>query len=236
MLGKRTEHMPGSDMNSVHWYNFHRHMPADGGVSDDTVLSFSLCDPTEIPTNVYFTIALHPWDSARPDAEQLIEEKLPTLLTHPRCLALGECGLDRLRGATLPVQVELLAQQLSMAKDAQKPLVVHCVRAWSELLTQVQRCGFAGKKAVHGFNGSLALLKQLLAHDWYISVGLDSRGTLPRAACGIPLDRILLETDASNTPIKDVYKALAKLHGLPLETTQKVVQRNAKAFFGCNDG
>ena len=170
--------------------------------------------------------------SARADAAERVEKELPLLLALPRCLALGECGLDRLKGACMDVQQNLLARQLEAAENAKKPLVVHCVRAWSELIRAVRQSGFKGAKAVHGFRGSTPTLEQLLAHDWYISVGMEAKGKLPEATRQIPDDRLLLETDASGVPIESVYRAVSHLKGIPLETAQAQIERNVMRFFG----
>ena len=113
-------------------YDFHRHASVAGTAQGGAVLSFSLYEQAQICPGVYFSIGLHPWDSARADAAERVEKELPLLLALPRCLALGECGLDRLKGACMDVQQNLLARQLEVAENAKKPLVVHCVRAWSE--------------------------------------------------------------------------------------------------------
>ena len=213
-------------------YDFHRHPPVAGITQGGAVLSFSLYEQARIPPGVYFSIGLHPWDSARADAVERVEKELPRLLALPRCLALGECGLDRLKGACMDVQQDLLARQLEAAENARKPLVVHCVRAWSELIQAVRQSGFKGAKAVHGFRGSTSTLEQLLAHDWYISVGMEAKGKLPEATRQIPDDRLLLETDASGVPIESVYRAVSHLKGIPLETAQAQIERNVMRFFG----
>ena len=132
----------------------------------------------------------------------------------------------------MDVQQNLLARQLEAAENARKPLVVHCVRAWSELIRAVRQSGFKGAKAVHGFRGSTPTLEQLLAHDWYISVGLDAKGKLPETTRQIPDDRLLLETDASGAPIESVYQAVSLLKGIPLDTAQAQIERNVMRFFG----
>lgn len=217
----------------AHWYDFHRHLPVADTVRRGTILSFSLYEQELVPPKHFYTMALHPWETDRLDAVKRIENDLPKHLALDRCLALGECGLDRLRGAPMAMQIELFSFQLALALAAKKPLVVHCVRAWGELSAQVRRSGFEGKKAIHGFRGNESVLKQLLAHDWYISVGPDAQGRLPEVAAQIPNDRLLLETDASNTNIRDVYTALAALKGISISKAQLLVERNMLTFFGC---
>lgn len=214
------------------WYDFHRHLPVAESARRGAVLSFSLYEQDLVPDHGCYTMALHPWETERLDAVKLVENELPKHMAEERCLALGECGLDRLRGAPMAVQIELFAHQLAIAKAAKKPLVVHCVRAWGELAAQVRRSGFEASKAIHGFRGSLSVLKQLLAHDWYISVGPDLHGRLPEVTAQIPNSRLLLETDATRIDIKDAYAALAALKGIPINEAQGLIERNIMTFFG----
>ena len=61
-------------------YDFHRHPPVAGTAQGGAVLSFSLYEQARIPPGVYFSIGLHPWDSARADAVERVEKELPRLL------------------------------------------------------------------------------------------------------------------------------------------------------------
>lgn len=226
MVNKRELETKGAQ-----WYDFHRHLPIAEPARRDAILSVSLYEQALIPPHQCYTIGLHPWDTERLDAVKRVENELPKHMASRFCLALGECGLDRLRGAPMAVQLELFAHQLAIARAAQKPLVVHCVRAWGELSSQVRRSGFDAPKAVHGFRGSASILKQLIAHDWYISVGPDAHGRLPEATPQIPDDRLLLETDASSIPIQEAYAALAAMRGISVGKAQQLVAHNVRAFF-----
>lgn len=213
------------------YYDFHTHLPPTGALRANAVLSFSLYEKSKIPQHALFTVGMHPWDSNRLDATRLIEKDLPALLASPRCLALGECGLDRLRGANMDTQLEQLEHQLRLAKEIKRSVVIHCVRAWGELQGLIRRVGFLWPKAIHGFRGNASVLKQLNSSDWYISVGLDNNGRLPEATNEIPRNRLLLETDISTVAIQRVYEAIAALKNVTVEDVQTQIRANMLAFF-----
>ncbi|MBP3227217.1 MAG: TatD family hydrolase, partial [Bacteroidaceae bacterium] len=79
-----------------------------------------------------YSAGVHPWWTAEGDAERLWQGVL-TLAAHPQVVAIGETGFDRLRG-DFALQPALFARHARLAAERGKPLIIHCVRAWAELL------------------------------------------------------------------------------------------------------
>lgn len=144
----------------------------------------------------HFSTAVHPWRSAEAETLWPLVE---AAATDARIVAVGECGLDRLRGAAMPEQIELMRRHALLAERVGKPLIVHCVRAWAELLALHRSVRPAQPWVVHGFRGAPALAQQLLDAGMYISLGPKFR---PDTAAMIPAHRLLLETD--DTPGADI--------------------------------
>ncbi len=213
-----------------HCFDFHTH-DVDGVITPGRVYSYSLRELNRIPAEAYYSIGLHPWDTGRLDAYRLVDKFLEKAIQDKRCLAVGEIGLDRLRGAALPTQQELLKAQLDIAARHNKPIVLHCVRAWSEMLYTVRNHEFEGKRAIHGFLGRESVLKRLIYDDWYVSVGLMPSGKALSIVDMIPLERLLVETDASGNDCDTVYAAVAMARGMNPEELRVVVAKNARRFF-----
>lgn len=211
--------------------DFHIHRVPSAPVESNQIASYSLPKRGQIGPEEWHSIGLHPWDTQRLDAYKLVERILPNMLENEHCVALGEVGLDKVRGAALNTQLELLEQQLQLAVALGLPIVVHCVRAWSELVGAVRNARFQGNKAVHGFRGSLPVLQLLLQNDWYISIGPDGRGNLPECIAAIPSNRLLLESDASGMDIATIYSMAAAQLNMPLPELQALVYSNATRFF-----
>ena len=182
------------------------------------------------------TVGLHPWDTNDAQHVEAALWALPDACGRRGVVGVGEIGLDRRRGAPLEVQREILQRQLQVARGLGLPVVLHCVAAWSELLACLRPC--AGLRwAVHGFRGNAALAQTLLAAGGCISFGehlLRTTPTLIEALRQTPIDALFLETDASQTPIAEVYAAAARLRGIALDELTNQLYINAQKFF-CDD-
>ena len=158
------------------------------------------------PVGALYSTAVHPWRSAE---AATLWPMVQQLAADPRIAAIGEAGLDRLKGAPMPEQLALLERHARLADDLGKPLIVHCVRAWAELLGLHRRLRPAQPWIIHGFRGGPALARQLLDAGMYISLGARFN---PATATAVPADRLLLETDegpaaAITTVARDVAAA-----------------------------
>lgn len=207
------------------FFDFHTHNRT-AQVAPEALASYSLTDIGQRPAGQPFTIGLHPWDTDLPEAVEWVEESLAGYLQLPDCWALGEVGLDRLRGASFVTQNALLTRELEIGIAFAKPVVVHCVRAWSELRTALR--DYPYPKAVHGFVGKERVLKELVADGWYISL----RRAELRLLKLIPPDRLLLETDDSGLPIEAFYFDVAGLLRRALGELERQVTGNIQHFLG----
>ena len=127
-------------IRDVHTHNLHAGPGAIINIEPDTPL----------PPEGTFSTGVHPWRSSEAGTLWPLVEKTAA---DPRIAAIGECGLDRLRGAPLPRQAELLRLHALLAERLRKPLIVHCVRAWAELLAAHRAIRPAQPWIIHGFPG-----------------------------------------------------------------------------------
>ncbi|MDE5608182.1 MAG: TatD family hydrolase [Muribaculaceae bacterium] len=146
---------------------------------------------------------LHPWRSAEADPELM--RAIDKRIRRPEVVAIGEVGLDALRGAPLDVQEELFEHYIDLSEELGKPLIIHCVRAWDRLLSLYKRRRPSQPWAIHGFRGKPELARQLLDAGMYISLGPRHN---PATAAIVPSGRLLIETD--DDPEADI-NALAEL-------------------------
>ena len=222
----------------IKFIDFHTHGET---VSPETlsVISFELADFKKSPpipaADKFFSVGLHPW--RLPATTAGLEKVLPALrqaLASPGVIALGEAGLDRLRGPDMTIQTAFFTAVLKLAAELNKTMIVHCVRAYPELLALKKQ--FADvKMLVHGYNGKVDILEQLLRHDCFVSFGAaalrrDDLYTYVRQkpAC---LSRICLETDDSDINIRDVYNTAAQVFGLEPEELVRIMKMNFIALW-----
>ena len=182
-----------------------------------------------------YSIGIHPWyiseNRLKSDLE-VIEEKIRL----PECLALGECGLDKRIEIPLQLQIEIFEKQLLLAEKFQKPVILHLVAAFEELLEIINRLKISVPIIIHGFSKSKELAKQLLDNGLYLSFGkyLIQNENLKEVFLSIPDNRYFLETDSSNHSIEDVYTLAAKYKNGKIEEIQQQIEYNYKSVFKSN--
>ncbi|POY36828.1 hydrolase TatD [Flavobacterium alvei] len=183
----------------------------------------------------FYSIGIHPLfiNENRLESDfKVVDEKLAL----PECLALGECGLDKRSETPFEVQQLVFEKQLALAEKHQKPVVIHCVAAFQELIEIKKRLKISVPMIVHGFSKKVELAKQLIDNGFYVSFGknLLRYPELESVFKSIPNDRFLLETDMIEEGIQEVYALAAKYKNLKLNELQEIVNGNYKAVFEFN--
>lgn len=192
------------------FFDFHTHSPAK---SQDVFSCVSV--PVEefkvlelpLPENCCYSLELHPWKIS--DASKSTLSEFSSLAASPSVSAIGEAGLDRLQGPSLAVQYEFFQYAVELAGQVKKPLIIHSVKCYSELISFKKHSLSEVPWMLHGFNGKPQILEQILQNGFYVSFGMAGlkRDDLMSffTANSFWIDRICLETDDSDGDIKSVY-------------------------------
>ncbi|GBO54804.1 hypothetical protein APA_2855 [Pseudanabaena sp. lw0831] len=169
------------------------------------------------------SLGLHPW-FIQLETWEAAWSNLVNLAKLSQIVAIGECGLDRNIDLSLETQISIFQRHIELAESLQKPLVIHCVRAFSELIALKKDTKSTVPWIIHGFNKKEEVFQQLLKHDFYFSFGgaiLSDRSPILQAITTIPNGRFLLETDdRTDISIKQIYDRAAALRHVSLETLQ----------------
>lgn len=197
---------------------------------------------------------IHPWSVGACGDEAELGTLHDLLATRPQGLvALGELGLDhrRARGEEARgVQLDVFRTQLALAREHDLPVVLHCVGADEHVLRVLKQDGLpAAGGMVHGFMGSAEQASNWLRLGLHLSVGgpvtwrRSARRTL--GICSIPLNRLLVESDAPDQPVAsrrsgpgepgdvvEVVVALAAVLGKPPDEVGRQTAHNAHRLFG----
>lgn len=165
------------------------------------------------------SLGLHPWFIQNSSWENFVD-----LAKLPNVVAIGECGLDRNIDLPLETQISIFKKHIELAESLQKPLVIHCVRAFSELIALKKNTRPSIPWIIHGFHKKEEIFQQLLKHDFYLSFGaaiLNDRAPILNAIATIPNGRFLLETDDRNDiSIEQIYDRASLLRHVSLESLQ----------------
>ncbi|HOD09974.1 MAG TPA: TatD family hydrolase [Flavobacterium sp.] len=214
----------------MQFYNLHTHKFTNNPVIFELVNQYPWEFDATIPQ---YSIGIHPWyiNENRLETDlQIIEEKLKL----PECFALGECGLDKRIEVSMSLQMEVFEKQIAMAEKYQKPLVLHLVAAFDELIEVKKRLNISVPMIIHGFSKSEQLAKQLIDNGFYLSFGkyLLRNPELEAVFKSIPNDRFFLETDTIDETLEEVYKIAASYKNVTVEALQKQVEVNWKRVIG----
>lgn len=182
------------------------------------------------------SVGLHPWylnKASLADAVIWLNEQA----IQPGVMAIGEAGLDKTTDTPMELQAFAFQKCIAAAQKMQLPLLIHCVRAYEEVLQQL-KSAFKGSETVpvifHGFNRGPEVAQMLLRAGCYLSFGsaLSAERSLAGKSLKItPPDRFFLETDVSDTSIDAVYDLAATLRGEDRGVLVQQMQENFEKVF-----
>ena len=179
-----------------------------------------------------YSIGIHPWyiDENRLESDlEIIKEKLQL----NECLALGECGLDKRIEIPLDLQISVFKKQLEIVKQTNKPIVLHCVAAYDEVITIKKEMKIENPMIIHGFSKNEQVAKSLLNNGFYLSFGkyLLRNPDLEKVFTFAPENQVLLETDTIEESIYQVYEKAASIKGISVEEMKTIVFTNFSRIF-----
>ena len=202
-------------------------------------------------TSVYFAVGVHPYD-----AENYDRAYLEQFADHPKCIAVGECGLDYFRlpenqeeiDAEKKRQKEVFTDQILLAKALKKPLIVHIRESSTDCLELLEK--YAGEEGgvLHCYNADESLLK-LAERNFYYGIGgvltFKNARKLINVYPKIPQNRLLIETDAPyltphphrgerNEPSFTTFIAdkMSELSGISRSEVESLTTQNCMRLFG----
>jgi TatD DNase family protein len=188
----------------------------------------------QIPTTGFYTAGLHPWYLTEEKAEADLEE-LKSVCKNNNILAIGECGLDKACKTNFDFQQNYFAKQIQLANEIGKPLIIHCVKAYAEVLQILKENKVSVPVIFHGFNKNAQRAEQIINQGHFLSFGkylLEDRGQ--EVFKLLPLDKIFLETDEAPIEIEAIYRSAALAKQMDLEILKQQIEKNAKLVFSKN--
>lgn len=216
-----------SKLFNLHTHNF---------TNQSTILELVNQYPWEFDKRIqFYSIGIHPWyiDEARLESDlQTIDEKLSL----QNCLALGECGLDRRIEIPMEIQEKVFKAQILIAEKHQKPLVLHCVAAFQEIIRIKKEQNVTVPMIIHGFSKNEQTAKQLLNNGFYLSFGkyLLRNPELKSVFQSVSNDKFFLETDTIEESLEEVYTLAANYKNIEIEEIKSIIKTNFDKVFHHN--
>lgn len=184
---------------------------------------------TPIP-NQYFSASIHPWDINKETINKLSCFK--DLLHDTNCIAIGEVGFDKNYLSYWKEQILIFDEILKINKAYNKPLIIHCVKAFNELFETIKRHNNKATIIIHGFSKNEQVLNDVLKKGFYVSLGTTVfKESFYKVVKKVPLDKLFLETDNSNYTIEQVYQQVCDICQVEIEILKSQILKNFKIVF-----
>jgi TatD DNase family protein len=216
--------------------DFHTHgaQTRKGIFQVETIMTHEERLPEDIP-GLAFTYGIHPWYLNESNHDQYLVSVIK-IAADPNVIAVGEAGFDKIKGPSMDLQRKTFEEQVIIAEELKKPLIIHCVRSWDELLKTNKKHKPKMNWAVHGFRGNKDLAMQLISKGMYLSFWFDfivkpESSGLVRS---LPKERIFLETDGADVDIKHIYNKVSADLGNTADELKKQTFSNFNNFFNVN--
>ncbi len=175
-----------------------------------------------------FSVGLHPWYID--ENSELLLRQIEKMATYSNVVAIGETGLDKLSEINFSEQIEIFKAQIRIAENIRKPLVIHCVKSYQEVLAIKKELHITVPVVFHAFRGKPELAMQLIKQDCYLSVG-EKATHIPETIQIIPLDHLFIETDESDIDIADIYQTIVQIKEIQLDNLVDQIQLNFNRLF-----
>ena len=212
-------------------YDIHTHQiplednddPYHSCILDVYPLEFEVAKDTN--TCHSFSCGIHPWYSEDSDSQM---KYLSEIVSNPRIIAIGETGLDKIKGPAFKIQIPVFKKHIELSEQLKKPLIIHAVKAWEELYHIHKDAKPTQPWIIHGYRGNPQITKQMVKVGFMFSLGerfnVDSLEFIPK-------DALFCETDESEITILEVYQQINAALNLELEDFAAQIAENVQRVF-----
>lgn len=184
-------------------------------------------------TRYFYSAGLHPWHIGQVNVQECFQ-KLEHEIGQKNMIAIGECGLDRSIKTDFAIQEKYFIHQSILAETHSKPLIIHSVRTYSDLLKIKKELKPDVPWILHGYLANLETTLNLIRNGFYFSAGLKLLGDPAKTDVLkiIPAERLFLETDDSDISIQKIYLFASQILRMEEELLSNVILNNFKLLFG----
>ena len=180
----------------------------------------------------YVSVGLHPWHIKMETRKQDLEN-LNHAAQQNNVIAIGEIGLDRAIETPLDLQKKVFESQLAIAANNNKPVIIHAVRTYPDIVEVYKKSGVSVKMIFHGFTGNIQTAKQLVGKGFYLSFGENLFQDIKKTVAvfkHIPIEHIFLETDEYKKSIVKIYERGSEIKKTAIENLKSQIHQN---FLNC---
>jgi TatD DNase family protein len=209
------------------YINIHTHLPAENG----TISIFNAgVNDHDLKNHNFVSIGIHPWHIRTHDLESSLDF-IRKNAGSEKVLAIGECGIDKLIDIPISDQERIFIEQIKIADEVKKPLIVHCVKAFAELIRIKKYHKIKVPLIVHGFNNTEQTAEQLIEHGFYLSFGkalTNNNSNAQHVIKKMDPHRFFLETDDGDSSINSIFEKASELKNMKPDELKRIMLQNFK--------
>ena len=210
--------------------NIHTHQSHIDNKEFIEIYNIDVDSNVNVDVTFLYSIGIHPWECQKSKVKSSIVQWLngsivqwlngSTVQWLNGSTAIGECGIDRACGIDFDIQKDVFIKQIEISEQYNKPMIIHAVRAHSDIISIRKETKAKMPWIIHGFQGNEQIVNQYLRHNIYLSLGdvlFKNESRAVELLKTIPSERLFLETDDSERSIVDVYERASVLSGRSLD-------------------
>lgn len=201
--------------------------------SQNSIFNVSLTNgDVVIPAGKVFSVGIHPWHLTE-DYVNLLPQ-LDLLANNPNCVAIGECGMDKMINTPEKLQIAAFINHAELAEKLKLPVLIHSVKYYYEILKIRNDCNFTAPWIFHGFNQNIDIALKIVTSGCYISFGTSLENPskkVKKCVEKIETKHIFFETDDSGENVDNIYKYYCKMKNIPPEELANKIINNLTECF-----
>jgi len=202
-------------------FNMHTHNSAEEfGI-------INLISSLHIEDNKQYSIGIHPWNYTENWENSFTE--VSAIAQTKEIIAIGETGFDPKSKLNIEQQKHIFSKHIELSENLKKPLIIHCVKYYNELISLKKSLNPKQAWIIHGFRGKETIAKELIKHDFYFSINEDILIDTLKAEKIIKIispERLFLETDDNNVDIRNIYNFAANIFNITIEELVNIISKN----------
>jgi len=215
--------------NNIPYIDLHTHLSRK---EESTITVQNLFPGESIPsfkgTN-FFSVGLHPWEikSVEENNERMVMMEDALELDH--VIFLGECGLDKITDTDFTEQKRVFKAQAFMAEEFKIPLIIHCVKAYNDVIEVYKEMHPTVSWIFHGYSANRQVSEQLVKNDMLFSFGrilFNENAKALDSLRFLPLERVFFETDEHDADVEETYRRAAEILKISVSEIKKGVWEN----------
>jgi len=219
-------------LSKMEYIDVHTHSLRKNGIFVQNIFAQELTD--HFQPEVFCSIGFHPWHIEQYPAGKMMDA-LRSHAGNKKVLAIGECGLDKNIQTALLDQEKIFVTQLEIAESVNKPVIIHCVKAYTEIIKLRKSNKWKVPWLFHWFHSSYEVATDLIETGCYLSFGrslLKPDGKNADIFAKLPIDHLFLETDDADITIEELYQKAAQLKKISQDELSHSIRMNFSKLFG----